>query len=726
MFKTQNFCHIASNNRNQVKAGVFVYRTTDDLATVSASGYFNERIIDINLHDLIIHEKIDASDATKVQRNVLCVTERTLENVGVVVIKSKWEEDIEGDIEDLDGKIAALKTYVEQHFVNIDGSSIMSGPLKFRAGSFEGAIAGGLGDGISVYKMNADGSINSEVAALTKTNGFIPGTTNSMNIGSSSLKWKDAYIGRVISGVLNNGADINVPTTAGTLALTSDIAIKSTDANIVNPSDGQWLQYDGNTSKWKNISLTPANINLSNLTDDGANITNWSANVSNCLVYVPQNIKLTLSSGTFTLASGSVLYKADGTASTTTTDQTLTPSLGTFTGKMLIFATTAGVMQNPVDVSKITSGTTEPVSPNNLDVFFNTSTKTIRLYNNGNWIDWPVCCPIAEISVSSGTITSFQVFNGFGYMGSTLFMLPGLSGLRPNGRKADGSLNNIKLTVNNIRFSTLSQTYNNASIVVATSGNGAGNYTYDEVNNHVLASNGDIQLDRFMAGWISTTSGTITSLRLKSVFHAVDYNNDGDLQIKGEIITLGANSLRFVGNNKYGTIFRASNDKFYMLLTNQNDQNGNYNAIRPFSLDCATGEISTVTPTAGDNSTKVATTAWVQGHGILIDSQMPTADNNYTWYRKYSDGWVEQGGIKKEIANNSNYLQTLPVTMTDGNYTVTIAQCVTLDNDYNVFYENQGCVLSRTTTTITLSNRRFSGGDTYALDIMWQVSGIAA
>ena len=29
----------------------------------------------------------------------------------------------------------------------------------------------------------------------------------------------------------------------------------------------------------------------------------------------------------------------------------------------------------------------------------------------------------------------------------------------------------------------------------------------------------------------------------------------------------------------------------------------------------------------------------------VIDFQEPTAANNYTWYRKYADGWVEQGGI---------------------------------------------------------------------------------
>ena len=65
MFNKQNFCHVASNNRNEQTAGLFVYKTTDDLATVATSGYFNEKIIDINLHDFIIHEQINASDKPK-------------------------------------------------------------------------------------------------------------------------------------------------------------------------------------------------------------------------------------------------------------------------------------------------------------------------------------------------------------------------------------------------------------------------------------------------------------------------------------------------------------------------------------------------------------------------------------------------------------------------------------------------------------------------------------
>jgi hypothetical protein len=127
MFNKQNLCHVASNNRNEVKVGVFVYKTTDDLETVLVSGYFNDKIVDINLHDLIIHEWHDPTDRTKVQRNVLCVTERTLDNVGTAVIKSKWEGDIEQEVAD-------LQTYVDNTFVKKAGDT-MTGSLTFSNGT---------------------------------------------------------------------------------------------------------------------------------------------------------------------------------------------------------------------------------------------------------------------------------------------------------------------------------------------------------------------------------------------------------------------------------------------------------------------------------------------------------------------------------------------------------------------------------------------------------------
>ena len=111
------------------------------------------------------------------------------------------------------------------------------------------------------------------------------------------------------------------------------------------------------------------------------------------------------------------------------------------------------------------------------------------------------------------------------------------------------------------------------------------------------------------------------------------------------------------------------------------------------------------------------------GHEV-IEFQAPTAQNNYKWYRKYADGWVEQGGIEKSIPNNSNANVTLPVEMADTNYTVTIAQLA----NASYFYTNQGGLLydGKYTTYIVLTNRRFSGSATYTIDINWQVSGMAA
>lgn len=108
MFKRSNFCHVASNNRNNVKAGLFVYRTTDDLATVTTSGYFNEMIIDINLHDIIIHEKVDATDSTKISVNTLCVTSKTLDNITTKAVNSGGGSYTAGDgITIEDGEISA-------------------------------------------------------------------------------------------------------------------------------------------------------------------------------------------------------------------------------------------------------------------------------------------------------------------------------------------------------------------------------------------------------------------------------------------------------------------------------------------------------------------------------------------------------------------------------------------------------------------------------------------
>lgn len=58
----------------------------------------------------------------------------------------------------------------------------------------------------------------------------------------------------------------------------------------------------------------------------------------------------------------------------------------------------------------------------------------------------------------------------------------------------------------------------------------------------------------------------------------------------------------------------------------------------------------------------------------VVESQAPTAENNYTWYRKYKSGWVEQGGLATISAQNVNVAYTtdviFPIAMANTNYTV--------------------------------------------------------
>ena len=105
--------------------------------------------------------------------------------------------------------------------------------------------------------------------------------------------------------------------------------------------------------------------------------------------------------------------------------------------------------------------------------------------------------------------------------------------------------------------------------------------------------------------------------------------------------------------------------------------------------------------------------------GNLIDSvvffQAPTAENNYTWARKYASGWVEQGGL---TATTTDTTVSLPVEMADANYSI-IATSYKADAGSSGASNNGLTVGQRTTTTffIVLQEQRA---------YFWEVKGMAA
>lgn len=104
----------------------------------------------------------------------------------------------------------------------------------------------------------------------------------------------------------------------------------------------------------------------------------------------------------------------------------------------------------------------------------------------------------------------------------------------------------------------------------------------------------------------------------------------------------------------------------------------------------------------------------------VIDYQEPTSANNYTWYRKYKSGWVEQGGVFSQTINTGDtaWSANLLIAMANYYYVVNVQTDGGYAGNTTIQCENNS------TTQIKGYARAPSGGGTKR--IMWSVSGMAA
>ena len=245
--------------------------------------------------------------------------------------------------------------------------------------------------------------------------------------------------------------------------------------------------------------------------------------ITNCITKIPQDIKLELVDGTLTLKAGSKVYKGDGNPINITSDIVVN-EFPQATGTFMFFAQTNGINFDYVDVNICYSGTSKPSSGSY--IFFDTNTKKISLYID-NVYARDESLPVAIVSASNGVITSIdQVFNGFGYIGSTIFVLPNVEGLIPNGRNADGSLNNIKFTTTNVLTRTIIDAGIRNDIIVGFSPykdkyfGFSLDVVYNEYNNLNIAD--DQTWDLALIGKASYSNTKITSFNPKTTFQSVD------------------------------------------------------------------------------------------------------------------------------------------------------------------------------------------------------------
>lgn len=250
--------------------------------------------------------------------------------------------------------------------------------------------------------------------------------------------------------------------------------------------------------------------------------------LTNCLTEIPQDIKLELSNGTLTLKAGSKVYNGDGTFYTNSSDISVTPSWGTVSG-LFVFSVISGnsiVGFDATNANLVFSGDAAPTFAGNYAYWYDTTVKKVK-YTSDAGSSWKEnrAFPLCLVTSSSGVVTSIdQVFNGFGYIGNTIFALPSIKGLIPNGFNTDGSLNSTEFTTTSVL--TYSYINANSGVLIGINANSLASdkYVYNKDENYNRNPQGVIA-PRAMFAKVSTDStGRVTSFNPNTAFHAVDYS----------------------------------------------------------------------------------------------------------------------------------------------------------------------------------------------------------
>ena len=397
-----------------------------------------------------------------------------------------------------------------------------------------------------------------------------------------------------------------------------------------------------NDSEYEEGTLTTKSPSVKQVRDSFADL---DGRITNCLTAIPQDIKLELNNGTLTLKAGSKVCYLDGSSKIIQQDITTSTVSATPAQRFLW----VNGDSNFGDGSSLEcySGNNEAmsdiVSPKAYQTFYNTEQKKAFRGNGTNWKEQDYSLPIALVSNESNVWTSIdQVFNGFGYIGSTIFVLPGVEGLIPNGFVGKNR-NNIKLTLTNVHTYNIRNSGN-----LYLGGNTSGAFTSfegpDYTVYYIYDKNQTVyqNVPKLWLQFATATfeNGRITSFNPKTIFQAPDYydvpklatdntftgenqfmgNNAKLLTIKNPEMDLvnGVSSeytasLRVLDKNDkaVGDFFVGQNSSYAFAQVVAYNSSGQYcNIAARIAKDGAKTTVAPTPPTT-DNSTQIATTAWV-------------------------------------------------------------------------------------------------------------------
>lgn len=451
--------------------------------------------------------------------------------------------------------------------------------------------------------------------------------------------------------------------------------------------------------------------------------------ITNCITEIPQDINLELSSGTLTLKSGSKVYVPNGAgvfnSVTTTTDLTTTR---TGSGECIVWYNNNNNTIQTFPSNLVYSGSSAP-SGQTYMYWYDTANNKCKVTSNGGstWTE-DKSFPLAILGLDGTQISEIkQVFNGFGFVGTVLFVLPNVKVLIPNGRNADGTQKSTLRTLSSvITRDDLGASRTGYSVAI-----NSGLFINYSSNGYVLKEDGflytgsGVQRSDCVVGIYSTDANKkITSFVPRITFLITDYNDfkqadDQNVKLTGNQSYSGIKTATTVngiqatvsGSNNilqkntsasilessrqsdsvngysvwdrdsrvagmFGTIFRTDGgtQSFMRAVgwssTTQSPAPANISITVDNSGNVKT---SAPTPDSTDNSSQIATTSMLQSWANTNNANcLSTWSKGGNGYFKFKNGLIVQWGTITSGSSNSFNTVTLPTAFSSGSsYSVT-------------------------------------------------------
>lgn len=396
--------------------------------------------------------------------------------------------------------------------------------------------------------------------------------------------------------------------------------------------------------------------------------------LTNCLTEIPQDIKWEFTNGILKLKAGSKISFGYREPIILQNDLQIGRKSS---NAEFIMVNSDGLSVNYWRPEVCYSGSTHPTVTGTA-IYYNTDDGHFYYTTNSgsDWTQSGMSLPILLVQMKTESPyvkTVLKTFNGFGYIGNNTFILPGVKCKRTNGFNVDGSLNSIETTFTQVTIPSFDTEVDrplyfingdNSAISNFVSGNA---YVYDKsINNFITRNTKEVRNLCFAYSVTKDSTGRITSLTPNTAFHAVDYSEyareldnkvskTGNETIEG-IKTFSQGDIRgkTSTDSHYGVARYATFDKDgvqYSDLWITRSEQGNSNGISYAGLRISNSsgsvsnrvlaiykkensdDIVTIAPTpqTSDNSTQIATTAWVNNKFQKVSTLPAQPDPNVTY-----------------------------------------------------------------------------------------------